>query len=76
MNNDIFFFVYGPFPSCTKPLFQREAKWEAIDMKMIFYIFMQIKLIITRKVLHLASFSIWESFGELENGLFQVVLGP
>ena len=37
MNNDIFFFVHGPFPSCTKPLFQREAKWEAIDMKMILH---------------------------------------
>ena len=31
------FFVYGLFPSCTNPLFQREAKWEAIDMKMILY---------------------------------------
>ena len=75
MNNDIFFFVYRPFRSCTKPPFQIEAKWEAIDMKMILY-FMQIKLIITRTVLHLASFSNWESFVELENGLFQVVLGP
>ena len=75
MNNDIFFFVYGPFPSCTKPLFQREAKWEAIGMKMILY-FHANKLIITRKVLHLASFSNRESFVELENGLFQVVLRP
>ena len=27
----------GPFPSCLKPLFQSEAKCEAIDMKMISY---------------------------------------
>ena len=26
-----------PFPSCPKPLFQSEAKCEAIDMKNIFY---------------------------------------
>ena len=26
-----------PFPSCTKPLFQSEAKYEAIDVKMVFY---------------------------------------
>jgi len=32
-----FFFVYRPFPSCTKPLFQSEVKWEAIDMKTIFF---------------------------------------
>ena len=27
----------GPYPSCTKPLFQSEAKYEAIDVKMVFY---------------------------------------
>ena len=26
-----------PFPSCPKPLFQSEAKCEAIDVKNIFY---------------------------------------
>ena len=26
-----------PFPICFKPLFQNEAKHEAIDMKLIFY---------------------------------------
>ena len=26
----------GPFPSCIKPLFQSEAKYEAIDVKMVF----------------------------------------
>ena len=36
----------GPSPSCPKPLFQSEAKCEAIDTKMIF-ILMQIKLIFT-----------------------------
>ena len=29
--------LYRPFPSCPKPLFQSEAKCEAIDMKMSFY---------------------------------------
>ena len=43
-----------PFPRCPKPLFQSEAKCEATDIKMIFFILMQIKLIFTRKVLHLA----------------------
>ena len=45
----------GPFLRCPKPLFQSEAKCEATDIKMIFFILMQIKLIFTRKVLHLAS---------------------
>ena len=27
----------SPFPSCLKPLFQSEAKCEAIDTKMSFY---------------------------------------
>ena len=41
----------GPFP-------RSEAKCEAIDMKMFFffYIFMQIKVTFTAKVLHVASF--------------------
>ena len=38
---------YSPFLSCSKPLFQSEAKRKAIDMQMIF-ILMQIKLIIIR----------------------------
>ena len=42
-------------PSRLKPLFQSEAKCKYNDMKMIF-IFIQIKLIFTTKVLHLASF--------------------
>ena len=34
----IFYFsLNGPFPSCPKPLFQSEAKCEAIDMKIVFY---------------------------------------
>ena len=37
------------YPSCLKPLFQSEGMSEAIDM-------MQVKLNITRKVLHLTSF--------------------
>ena len=41
------------FSSCS--LFQSEAKYEAIDMK-LFFILMQMTLIITRKVLHEASF--------------------
>ena len=44
-----------PFPSCPKPLFQSQAKCETIDMKM-FFILMQIKLIFTTKVLHVAVF--------------------
>ena len=39
-------------------------------MKMIFFILMQIELIFTRKVLHLALLWKWE-FLELANGLFQ-----
>ena len=30
-------FLNRPFPKCPKPLFQSEAKCEAIDMKMFFY---------------------------------------
>ena len=29
--------THRPFPSCLKPLFQNEAKFNAIDMKMIFF---------------------------------------
>ena len=51
--------VNKPFPSCLKPLFQSEAKCDATKMKIIF-ILMQIKLALTRKTLHLASFWKWE----------------
>ena len=37
-----------PFSSCSKPLFQSEAK--------MIFIIVQLNLIFTRKVLHLASF--------------------
>ena len=46
---------YSPFSGSPKRLFQSEAIYEPIDMKLIFTL-MQIKLIITRKVLHEASF--------------------
>ena len=39
-----------------KPPFESEAKCEVIDMKMIFFILMHIKLFFSRYVLHLASF--------------------
>ena len=52
--------IKGPFLSCHKPLFQIKAKCKVTDMK--------IKLILTRKVLHLAAFWRWE-FLELGNGL-------
>ena len=63
--------VYNrPLPWCSKPLFQSEARCEAIDVKWsIIYILMQIKLLFTRKVLHLPSFWKWE-FLELGNSLF------
>ena len=60
--------IKRPFPSCLKPLFQREAKCGAIDMKMSFYSH-AMKLIITRKVWNLASFWKW-GFLELRNCLF------
>ena len=41
--------------SCSKPLFQRKAKCEAIHEN-DFYILLQIKLIFTREVFLLASF--------------------
>ena len=45
-----------PFASCPNPLFESEPNCKAFDMKMMFLILMQIKLIFTRKVLHLALF--------------------
>ena len=47
-----------PFSSSPKPLFQSEAKCEAIDMKNIndSFFLEQIKLFSTRKVLHFASY--------------------
>ena len=61
--------IKRPFPSCLKPLFQREAKCGAIDMKISFYSY-AMKLIITRKVWNLAS--LWNCMGflELRNCLF------
>ena len=50
------FAINRPLTNWTKPLFKSEAKCKAIDMKGIFFILLQIKLIFTRKVLHLASF--------------------
>ena len=47
------------FPSCPKHLFQSEAECDAIALK-FFVTLMQIKLIFTRRVLHLASFWKWE----------------
>ena len=37
LNFKYFFTVLRLFPSCSKILFQSEAKWKAIDMKIIFY---------------------------------------
>ena len=45
------------FPNCHKPLFQREAKCEAIDMNFFFSYSHAKKLIFTRNVLHLPYFS-------------------
>ena len=44
-----------PNPPPFRPLYQNEVEYSAFDMEMIF-ILMQIKLIFTRKVVHLASF--------------------
>ena len=59
--------VNRPFLSCLKPLFQSEAKCQAIVMKMFFFFRIQIKFIFTTEVLPLASFCKWEEIG---NGLF------
>ena len=37
VSTDSSLLFYRPFPSGPKPLFQREAKCEAINMKLIFY---------------------------------------
>ena len=63
-----------PFPSPSGPLYQNEVKCSAFDKEMIF-ILMQIKLIVTRKVVHLASFWKW-GFLELESGLLITVTTP
>ena len=52
------------FPSSPGPLYQNEVKCSAFNMEIIF-ILTQIKLIFTRKVVHLASFWKW---GFLERG--------
>ena len=44
-----------PFPSSPGPLYGNEVKCSAFHMEMIF-ILMQIKLIFTRTVVHVASF--------------------
>ena len=49
------FFMKRPFPSSPGPLFQNEGRCSAFDMEIIFNL-MQMKLIFTRKVVHLASF--------------------
>ena len=50
------------------PLYQNKVNCSAFDIEMIF-ILMQVKLIYTRKVVHLASFWKW-GFLELVGGLF------
>ena len=45
-----------PFPSSPGSLFQNEGRCSVFDMEIIYFILMQIKLIFTRKVVHLASF--------------------
>ena len=62
--------VNRPFLSSLKPLFQSQAKCEAIVMKNFFIIILiQLKLIFTTEVLPLASFCKWEVL-ELGNGVF------
>ena len=56
-----------PFPSSPGPLYGNEVKCSAFHMEMIF-ILMQIKLIFTRTVVHVASFWKW-GFLELKSGL-------
>ena len=68
--------VNRPFLSCLKPLFQSEAKCEAIVMKMFFFLFsFRSKLIFTTEVFPLASFCKGEVL-ELGNGLFLSVSSP
>ena len=45
-----------PLPSSPGPLFQNEGRCSAFDMEIISVILMQIKLIFTRKAVHLAPF--------------------
>ena len=74
MSGHIFPDINRPFASCPKPLFHNEAKCEAIDMKILFFILMQIKLIFTTKVLHLAYSLIFKvRVLELRNGLLQTL---
>ena len=51
----LFYSLITPLPSCPKPLFQSEAKYEAIDIKMSWIVILlqrlQITLIFTRKAL-------------------------
>ena len=63
------------FPRSLAPLQQSEVKCLAFDMEVIYFcILMQIKLIFTRKVVHLASFCNiledpgWEGLKVLKNG--------
>ena len=46
---------FSLFPSCSKPLFQSEAKCEAMGMKMIFLFSFKLNSISQKRVLHLAS---------------------
>ena len=64
---------YRPFSGSPKRLFQREAKYEPIDMK-LFFILMQMTLIITRKVLHEASFKS-KGFRNSEKAYWLLVIG-
>ena len=50
-------------------MFLSQAKCEATDTKMMFFILLQIKVIFTGKVLRIASVWKWD-FLELENRLF------
>ena len=49
-------FCNRPFQGCRKPLFENEGKCKTLLVQTIFFIIMKIKLIFTRKVLHLALF--------------------
>ena len=53
-----YIFKTFPFPRCPKPLFQTEAKCEAIDLKIMFLNLVPIKLLFTRKALG-HSVSVW-----------------
>ena len=50
----------GSLEQCPKPLFQSEVPSRRLMIWKWFFILMQIKLIFTRKALHLASFWKWE----------------